>query len=273
VQIANEMLISQVGLFAQTVVTTSTICANSRCEVNCTNCKNWIAMAICSKRCHKHNLCNKPLQGELRKLWKLDRDGYLHKKLSQTHFVQIAVAKLVALAVQKVLSSSGGAGRLRLMGKYIGNRLVARPEPDYTLWTAIQIVKIGSRWLFAKYVHIGSSRGLHKSYIYIYIYIYICMCTTDFVEITTTNTCRAGRQVESGPYAPWTITSMVCSLYRGPEWVLIDQIGVGVHGSGTGSLYQYSRIALRVPTASRRLFQVEVNDAPWRVDIIYDFLS
>jgi len=39
------------------------------------------------------------------------------------------------LAVQKVLSGSGRAGRLRLMGKYIGHRLVARPELDNTFWT------------------------------------------------------------------------------------------------------------------------------------------
>ena len=38
-------------------------------------------------------------------------------------------------AVQKVLSGSGRAGRLRLMGKYIGHRLVARPELDNTFWT------------------------------------------------------------------------------------------------------------------------------------------
>jgi len=40
-----------------------------------------------------------------------------------------------ALSVQKVLSGFGPAGRLRLMGKYIGRRLVARPEPDNTFWT------------------------------------------------------------------------------------------------------------------------------------------
>ena len=39
------------------------------------------------------------------------------------------------LAVQKVLSGSGRAGRLRPMGKYIGHRLVARPELDNTFWT------------------------------------------------------------------------------------------------------------------------------------------
>ena len=39
------------------------------------------------------------------------------------------------LAVQKVLSGSGRAGRLRLMGKYIGHRLVARSELDNTFWT------------------------------------------------------------------------------------------------------------------------------------------
>jgi len=34
------------------------------------------------------------------------------------------------LEVQKVLSGSDHAGGLRLMGKYIGHRLVARPELD-----------------------------------------------------------------------------------------------------------------------------------------------
>jgi len=38
------------------------------------------------------------------------------------------------LAVQKVLSGSDRDGRLRLMGKYIGHRLVA-PELDNTSWT------------------------------------------------------------------------------------------------------------------------------------------
>jgi len=41
------------------------------------------------------------------------------------------------LAVQKVLSGSGRAGRFRRIGKYIGHRLVARPELDNTFWTAI----------------------------------------------------------------------------------------------------------------------------------------
>jgi len=41
----------------------------------------------------------------------------------------------INLAVQKVLSGSGRAGRLRLMEKYIDHRLVARPEPDNTFWT------------------------------------------------------------------------------------------------------------------------------------------
>ena len=39
------------------------------------------------------------------------------------------------LAVQKVLSGSGRARRLRLMGKYIAHRLVARSELDSTFWT------------------------------------------------------------------------------------------------------------------------------------------
>jgi len=38
---------------------------------------------------------------------------------------------MLVLAVQKVLSGSGRAGRPR-MGKYIGHRLVARPELDNT---------------------------------------------------------------------------------------------------------------------------------------------
>ena len=45
------------------------------------------------------------------------------------------------LAVQKVLSGSGRAGRLRLLGKYIGNRLVARPELDGTFWTDSTVLK------------------------------------------------------------------------------------------------------------------------------------
>jgi len=40
------------------------------------------------------------------------------------------------LAVQKVLSGSGRDGKLRLMGKYFGHRLVARPELDNTFWIA-----------------------------------------------------------------------------------------------------------------------------------------
>jgi len=39
------------------------------------------------------------------------------------------------LAVQKVLSGSGRAGRLCLIRKHIGHRLVARPELDNTFWT------------------------------------------------------------------------------------------------------------------------------------------
>jgi len=40
------------------------------------------------------------------------------------------------LLVQKVLSSSGRAVKLRLMGKYNDYRLVARPELDNTFGTA-----------------------------------------------------------------------------------------------------------------------------------------
>jgi len=42
---------------------------------------------------------------------------------------------LTVLSVQKVLSGSGHAGRLHLMGKCIGHRLVARPGLDNTFWT------------------------------------------------------------------------------------------------------------------------------------------
>jgi len=41
----------------------------------------------------------------------------------------------IILSVQKVLSGSRRAGSLRLMGKYVGLRLVARPEPVNTFWT------------------------------------------------------------------------------------------------------------------------------------------
>ena len=44
-------------------------------------------------------------------------------------------AQIVVLSVQKVLSGSGRVGGLRLVGKYIDHRLVARPEPDNTFWT------------------------------------------------------------------------------------------------------------------------------------------
>jgi len=35
----------------------------------------------------------------------------------------------------KILSGSNCVGRLRLIGKYIGRRLVAQTEPDKTFWT------------------------------------------------------------------------------------------------------------------------------------------
>ena len=41
----------------------------------------------------------------------------------------------IVLTVQKLLSGSGRAGKLRLMEKYIGHRLVARRELDNTYWT------------------------------------------------------------------------------------------------------------------------------------------
>jgi len=41
---------------------------------------------------------------------------------------------LNVLAVQKVLTGSGSARRLRLMKEYFGHRLVARPELDNTFW-------------------------------------------------------------------------------------------------------------------------------------------
>jgi len=51
--------------------------------------------------------------------------------------------RLIVLSVQKVLSGSGRAGRLRLMGQYIGHRLVAQPELDNTFWTDSTIVPKG----------------------------------------------------------------------------------------------------------------------------------
>jgi len=42
---------------------------------------------------------------------------------------------LTVLSVRKVLSGSDLGGRLRLMGKYIVHRRVARPEPDNIFWT------------------------------------------------------------------------------------------------------------------------------------------
>jgi len=47
----------------------------------------------------------------------------------------------VILSIQKVLSGSGRAGRLPLMGKYICHRLLARPKLDNTFWTDSTIVK------------------------------------------------------------------------------------------------------------------------------------
>ena len=41
---------------------------------------------------------------------------------------------MTVLSVQKVLSGSDHLGRLRLMGKYIHHRLVARPELDNIFW-------------------------------------------------------------------------------------------------------------------------------------------
>jgi len=52
------------------------------------------------------------------------------------------------LTSQKVLSGSGRAGRLRLMGKYIDHRLVARPEPDNTFRTDSTYSR-GQKWLTA----------------------------------------------------------------------------------------------------------------------------
>jgi len=54
----------------------------------------------------------------------------------------------MVLAVQKVLSGSERAGRLRLMGKYIGHRLVARPELDNTFWTDSTIANKEKKGIF-----------------------------------------------------------------------------------------------------------------------------
>jgi len=59
------------------------------------------------------------------------------KKLSFPNF-HISLANLTYQggASSPNVFGSGGAGRLRLMGNYIGHRLVARPEPDNTFLTA-----------------------------------------------------------------------------------------------------------------------------------------
>jgi len=44
----------------------------------------------------------------------------------------IKTPAIEVLTSQKVLSGSGHAGRLRLMGKYIDHCLIARPELDNT---------------------------------------------------------------------------------------------------------------------------------------------
>ena len=49
--------------------------------------------------------------------------------------VLLSLNTCLVLSVQKVLSGSGRPTRLRLRGKYIGHRLVARPEPDNTFCT------------------------------------------------------------------------------------------------------------------------------------------
>ena len=51
------------------------------------------------------------------------------------HFTRLENNVTDVLAVQNVLSGSGRAGRLCLMEKYLGHRLVSRPELDNTFWT------------------------------------------------------------------------------------------------------------------------------------------
>jgi len=82
------------------------------------------------------------------------RRAYYSGKLPGSfHFILAALAekktmrRSCELTVQKVFSGSGRAGRLRFMGKYIGHRLVARPELDNTFWsdstsTLCPIVKV-----------------------------------------------------------------------------------------------------------------------------------
>jgi len=54
-------------------------------------------------------------------------------------------------SVQKLLPGSDRTGRLRLMGKYIGQRLVARPELDNTVWTeSTSILKSSNRFNYFK---------------------------------------------------------------------------------------------------------------------------
>ena len=66
---------------------------------------------------------------------------------------------MIVLSVQKLLFSSGPIGGLRLMGKYIDHRLVARPEPDNTFWT--DSMKQSCRSLFL-YVNISFDVNIPK---------------------------------------------------------------------------------------------------------------
>ena len=66
---------------------------------------------------------------------------FRHIDLDRIHEVFGRIKPGVALSAvctssPKGISGSGRDGRLRLMRKYIGYRLIARPELDNTFWTA-----------------------------------------------------------------------------------------------------------------------------------------
>jgi len=73
----------------------------------------------------------------------LNKHTKLRFSLDETYLEKV-------LSVQKLLSGSGHAGRLRLMEKYIGHRLVARPAPDNTFWTDSTAVYANATFAAAK---------------------------------------------------------------------------------------------------------------------------
>jgi len=87
--------------------------------------------------------------------------------------------------VQKVSSGSGRAGRLRLKGKYhrlrmvfliygkyIDHRLIARPEPDNTIWTVIAIFIMHRNFSYIPPAEVKSGRSYgstHRGWLSIFL--------------------------------------------------------------------------------------------------------